>query len=139
MNFKISRKYIFLLENIAHVCSHKVFTISVQTFEILNFFLLQSPGNFIFRTGPTTNEQTLWHHYAVPAYAYTSLNNFSSASTRPRDMLFLLKDTLSIENEKCSRDANLFVCSPEPLQVRYPHPKCENLTIEGICLVSCIY
>ena len=28
------------------------------------------------------------------------LNNFSSKTTRPRDMLFFLKDTLSIEDEK---------------------------------------
>ena len=28
------------------------------------------------------------------------VNNFSSKITRPRDMLFVLKDTLSIENEK---------------------------------------
>ena len=28
------------------------------------------------------------------------MNNFSDESTRPRDMLFLLKDTLSIENGK---------------------------------------
>ena len=28
------------------------------------------------------------------------VNNFSSKTTMPRDMMFLLKDTLSIENEK---------------------------------------
>ena len=28
------------------------------------------------------------------------VNNFSSKTTRPRDMLFFLKDTLSIEDEK---------------------------------------
>ena len=28
------------------------------------------------------------------------VNNFSSKSTRPRDMLFFLNDTLSIEDEK---------------------------------------
>ena len=36
------------------------------------------------------------------------VNNFSK-TTRPRDMLFLLKDTLSIEDENCSRHANLSV------------------------------
>ena len=28
------------------------------------------------------------------------MNNFSSKTTRPKDMLFFLKDTLSIEDEK---------------------------------------
>ena len=28
------------------------------------------------------------------------VNNFSSKTTRPRDMLFLFKDTLSIEDDK---------------------------------------
>ena len=37
------------------------------------------------------------------------VNNFFSKTTRPRDMLFFLKDTLSIEDEKCSRHANLSV------------------------------
>ena len=37
------------------------------------------------------------------------VNNFSSKNTRPRDVLFFLKDTLSIEDEECSRHANLSV------------------------------
>ena len=37
------------------------------------------------------------------------VNNFSFKTTRPGDMLFVLKDTLSIEDEKCSRHANLCV------------------------------
>ena len=37
------------------------------------------------------------------------VNNFFSKTTRPRDMLFFLKDTLSIEDENCSRHANLSV------------------------------
>ena len=37
------------------------------------------------------------------------VNDFSSKITGPRDMLFFLKDTLSIEDEKCSRHADLFV------------------------------
>ena len=35
------------------------------------------------------------------------VNNFSSRTTGPRDVLFFLKDTLSIEDENCSRHANL--------------------------------
>ena len=50
------------------------------------------------------------------------VNDFSSKTTRPRDMLFVLKDALSIEDENCSRHADLSVCLPEPLQVRYPPP-----------------
>ena len=38
------------------------------------------------------------------------VNDFSDETTRPRDMLFYLKDTLSIEDENCSRHADLFVC-----------------------------
>ena len=43
-------------------------------------------------------------------------------------MLLLLKDTLSIKYEKLFQGMQicLFICSPEPLQVRYPHPKCEH-------------
>ena len=37
------------------------------------------------------------------------VNNFSSKTTRPRDVLFFLKDTLSIEMKNCSRHANLSV------------------------------
>ena len=37
------------------------------------------------------------------------VNHFSSKTTRPRDMLFFLKDTSSIEDENCSRHANLSV------------------------------
>ena len=40
---------------------------------------------------------------------HVRVNNFSSKTTRPRDMLFFLKDTLSIEDENCSRHANLSV------------------------------
>ena len=38
------------------------------------------------------------------------VNNFSSKTTRPRDMLFFLKDTLSIEDEKLFK-ACKSVCS----------------------------
>ena len=40
---------------------------------------------------------------------YVYMNNFSSKTTRPRDMQFLLKDTLSIEDENYLRHADLFV------------------------------
>ena len=56
------------------------------------------------------------------------VNNFFSKTTRPRDMLFFLKDTLSIENEKNVQGMQicLFVCLLETLQGGYPHQKCEN-------------
>ena len=56
------------------------------------------------------------------------VNNFFSKTTRPRDMLFFLKDTLSIEDEKLFQGMQicLFVCLLETLQGRYPHQKCEN-------------
>ena len=38
------------------------------------------------------------------------VNNFSSKTTRPRDVLFILKDTLSIEDEKLFK-ACKSVCS----------------------------
>ena len=37
------------------------------------------------------------------------VNYFSSKTTRPRDMLFFLKDTLSIEDEKLFKACNLSV------------------------------
>ena len=51
------------------------------------------------------------------------VNNFSSKSTRPRDMLFLLKDTLFIKDESIVQGMQicLLVCSQEPLETRYPH------------------
>ena len=45
INFKISRKYIFPLDNIARVLSCKIFTISKHTLEITHFVWIQSPGN----------------------------------------------------------------------------------------------
>ena len=56
------------------------------------------------------------------------VNNFFSKTTRLRDMLFFLKDTLSIEDEKIVQGMQicLFVCLLETLQGRYPHQKCEN-------------
>ena len=53
------------------------------------------------------------------------VNNFSSKTTRPRDVLFFLKDTLSIEDEKLFK-ACKSVCLLETLQGGYPHQKCEN-------------
>ena len=43
INLKISRENIFLLHNMAHVRSSKIFTISVQTFEILDFESFKAP------------------------------------------------------------------------------------------------
>ena len=37
------------------------------------------------------------------------VNNFSSKTTRPRDMLFFLKDTYLSRMKNCSRHANLSV------------------------------
>ena len=58
-------------------------------------------------------------------YVRVRVNNFFSKTTRPRDMLFFLKDTLSIEDEKLFK-ACKSVCLLETLQGRYPHQKCEN-------------
>ena len=75
------------------------------------------------------------------------MNNFSK-NTRPRDLLLVLKDTLTIENYKLFK-ACRSVCSPEPLEERYPHPKCENfntlsqfscsLLQEFLSYVACMY
>ena len=56
------------------------------------------------------------------------VNNFSSKTTRPRDVLFFLKDILSIEDEKLFKACkSVFVCLLETLQGGYPHQKCENV------------
>ena len=61
------------------------------------------------------------------------MNNFSSKTTRPRDMLFLKKKTKKKRNHiyrgwKIVQGMHicLFICLLEPLQVRYSHPKCEH-------------
>ena len=55
------------------------------------------------------------------------VNNFFSETTGPRDMLFFLKDTLSIEDENCSRHANLSVrLFARDITMGYPNQKCEN-------------
>ena len=42
---------------------------------------------------------------------------------------FLKKIPYLLRIENCSRHADLFVhLFPEPLQVRYPHPTCENFS-----------
>ena len=46
----------------------------------------------------------------VHVCVHVRVNNFFSKTTRPRDMLFFLKDTLSIEDEKLFK-ACKFVCS----------------------------
>ena len=78
----------------------------------------------------------------IPVHIH--VNNVSK-NTRPRDMLFLLKDTLSIQDDKLSMESR-FVCSPEPIEVRYPHRKfnrkfqhfdtISSLTIELSSLLS---
>ena len=45
----------------------------------------------------------------VGVHVRVCVNNFSSKSTRPRDMLFLLKDTYLSQMKTCSRHVNLFV------------------------------
>ena len=50
------------------------------------------------------------------------VNNFSSKTKRPRDMLFSLKDTLSIEDEK------LFKACKSVCLLKHPHQKCENFS-----------
>ena len=55
------------------------------------------------------------------------VNNFSSKSIRPRDMLLPLKDTLFIKDEKlfkACRSVHSSV-SQSHLQERYPQPKCD--------------
>ena len=48
------------------------------------------------------------------------VNNFSSKTTRPRDLLFFLKDTLSIEDEKLFKACkSVFLLRKIPLP--YPH------------------
>ena len=56
------------------------------------------------------------------------VNNFSSKTTRPRDMLFFFKRYLIYRGWQSVQGMQicLFVCLLEPLQGRYPHQKCEN-------------
>ena len=64
-----------------------------------NYFILYSSS-----TEPVFSSLFLCHHVRV------RVNNFFSKTTRPRDMLFFLKDTLSIEDEKVFK-ACKSVCS----------------------------
>ena len=46
-------------------------------------------------------------------------------SKRPRDMLLLLKDTLSIEDDHLFKACrSVYSSVPQLLEARYPHPKC---------------
>ena len=57
----------------------------------------------------------------------TLVNNFASKSTRPRDMLLLLKDALSIKGDKLFKACSSVWSSVlEPLKERYPHPQCKK-------------
>ena len=62
---------------------------------------------------------------------FVFLSWLTCQSSEPRDILFILKDTLSIKDEKLfkSRKSVCSTCFPEPLQARYPHPKYENFNI----------
>ena len=58
----------------------------------------------------------------VRARVRVRVNNFSSKTTRPRDVLFFLKDTLSIEDEKLFK-ACKSVFLLRKIALPYPH-KC---------------
>ena len=69
------------------------------------------------------------------------LNSFSSKNTRPREMLFVLKDTLSIKNEKVIKACKSEIRSKIPPPPSPPPPRVWkfqhfttvlSLTIEGI-------
>ena len=70
------------------------------------------------------------------------VNNFFSKTTRPRDMLFFLKDTLSIEDEKlfkacksvCSSVAFTAVC--ENMLFSYFFHSYNMVSKLGVCLNS---
>ena len=75
---------------------------------------------------------TLWHYADIMA-------SLDLRRSRPHEQLLLqnhktqrhavcFKDTSIIEDKKIVQGMQicLFICSPEPLQERYPHPKCEN-------------
>ena len=77
------------------------------------------------------------------------MNNFSSKSTRPTDMLLLLKDTLSIEDDKLFKACRSVCLSvhqnhmkrgPPNQSVKFQHfNTIFSLTIEGISRLYCIY
>ena len=46
------------------------------------------------------------------------MNNFSSQTTRARDIVLLLKDTLSIEDDKLLKECRS-VCLQEPVEEKY--------------------
>ena len=69
------------------------------------------------------------------------VGNFSK-TTRPRDMLFFLKDTSSIEDEKlfkaCSRHADLYIQSLPPTKIVKISTLYHNLLIDYCRDVSII-
>ena len=70
-----------------------------------DFELKQKDLNPISNPNPFFNvsQLILWHHSAaciITVSVHVCVNNFSSKTTRPRDMLIVFKDTLSIEDEK---------------------------------------
>ena len=77
------------------------------------------------------------------------VNNFSSKTTRPRDMLVFKKIPYLSRMKTCSRHANLYVrLFARDITREVPPPKvskCQHfitifsVTIAGISLISCIY
>ena len=59
--------------------------------------------------------QTQYLYSSFPRKVRVCVRVNNSKTTSPRDMLSFLKDTLSIEDEKCSRHANLSFYSKIPL------------------------
>ena len=54
---------------------------------------------------------------------FVHVNNFSSKTTRPRDMLFVLKDTLSIEYEKLFKGCQYVCLFPRAITGAMSPPK----------------
>ena len=89
---------------------------------------------------------TLWHHSTASVSAY--MNNLFYKNTRPRDMLILLKDTLSNEDEKLFKTSRSVCsscpqnhykwCTPQSLKISTLNHNF-SLTIAGICLLSSLY
>ena len=86
----------------------------------------------------------------VHVHVGVCVNNFSDESTKPRDMLFVVKDTLSIEDDKlfkASRSVHLFVSQShykwgiptEGVKISTLYHNNFSLTIGRISLLSCIY
>ena len=74
-------------------------------------FLLSGKANLMFLCQLTCQSAGIMSSLCgVGVRVRVRVNNFSSKTTRPRDVLFFLKDTLSIEDEKLFK-ACKSVCS----------------------------